>query len=187
MQLSMTLADLDARSSAGSDRRRRSRDILSARSTRPRAVETRTIQKLIKGWDEPLKRPDVAAPDKKVADKPAEHFQKLLQARLEMAAQEFFVRYELFRAGANEPGSGTPVTLHMMIDASKHLLKAELELSKNKRERLEALERHLKYMKEIANITEAQYKVERIGRAAFASALYEQFDAEIELEREKTR
>jgi hypothetical protein len=136
--------------------------------------------------DKPFKRPDVAAPDKKVADKLQEHFQKLLQARREMATQAFLFRYDLYRAGANEPGTGNPVTLHMLIDLSKRLLKAEVELSKNKAERLQAHENHLKFIKEIANITEAQYKVGRVSRAALASTLYEQLDAEIELEREKT-
>ncbi len=143
--------------------------------------------KLRKEMEKPLKKPDVVAPDKKETDKPAEHFQKLLEARREMAEQVFYVRYGLYVAGANEPGTGNPVTLHFVIDASKNLLKAELGLSKKKAQRLEAHEKFLKFMKEIAKITEAQYKVGRVGKAAFASALYEQLDAEIELEREKAR
>jgi hypothetical protein len=137
--------------------------------------------------DEPLKRPDVAASDKKEAGKPEERFQKLLKARRDMAEQEWGIRWELYRAGANEPGMGNPVTLHMLTEATKHLLKADLELSKRKTERLEARERYLKRMKAITNVTEAQYKAGRVSSAAFASALYEQLDADIELEREKAR
>ena len=144
-------------------------------------------EKLLKDWDKPFKKPDVIASGKKAADKPEEHFQKLLQARREMAEQEFIVRYELYRAGANEPGTGNPVTLHILMDVSGRLLKAELELSRKKSERLAAHEKYLKFAKEVAKITEAQYKVGRVSKAALASALYEQLDAEIELEREKAR
>jgi hypothetical protein len=75
----------------------------------------------------------------------------------------------------------------MLIDASKRLLKAELELSSKKADRLAAREKHLNFTKKAANITIAQYNVGRISKAAVASALYEELDAEIELEREKTR
>jgi RNA polymerase sigma factor (sigma-70 family) len=137
--------------------------------------------------EEPLKRQDEAAADKKSADKPEERFQKLLKARREMAEQEWRVRYELYREGSNEPDTQRPVTFHFVVDASKHLLKAELELSKKKAERLEAHESYVKRMKEIANITEAFYKVGKLSKPALASAFYEQLDAEIELEREKAR
>lgn len=135
----------------------------------------------------PLKRPDVADPEKKAAGKPEERFQQLLKARRGMAEEEWRVRSELFRAGANEPGTASPITLHMLLETSKRLLKAELELCNKKVDRLKAREKYLKQMKEFADITERQYKVGRLSKAAFASALYEQLDAEIELEREKAR
>jgi RNA polymerase sigma factor (sigma-70 family) len=142
---------------------------------------------LLKDLEKPLKRPEVAAPDKKDASKPEEHLRKLLTARRDMAEEEWKIRWGLYRAGANEPGTGNPVTLHLVIDASKHLLKAELELSTNKAERLKAREKYFKQVKEYTDVTEAQYKVGRVVKAAFASSLYEQLDAEIELEREKAR
>jgi hypothetical protein len=113
-------------------------------------------------------------------------FKQGRHAKLEPLGHFLTVRYEIYRAGGNEPGSGTPVTLHLVIDAAKHLLKAELELSKKKAERVAARERYLQVIKEIAKITGAQARVGRVSRAALASALYEQLDAEIELEREKT-
>lgn len=41
----------------------------------------------------------------------------------------------LYRTGANEPGTGAPVTLHELMDIAKRSLKAKLELSNNKVER----------------------------------------------------
>jgi hypothetical protein len=143
--------------------------------------------KLHKELDKPLRRPDVVAPDKK-ASEAEERLHKLLLARRDMADQEWKERYELYRVGANEPGTGgVPVTLHMLLDTAKRLLKAELELSANNAERLKAREKYLKWAKEVVDIIEAQYKVGRVGKSTFASALYEQLDAEIELEREKLR
>ncbi|HTU23593.1 MAG TPA: sigma-70 family RNA polymerase sigma factor [Gemmataceae bacterium] len=136
---------------------------------------------------EPLKRPEEAARDKKPGDMTKERFQKLLKQRRDMAEEVWKIRYERYSEGSNEPGMNSPVTLQFLSDALKHLLKAELELSKNKAERLEARKKYLKRAKEITNLTEAHYKVGRVSRAAFASALYEQLDAEIELEREKGR
>ncbi len=125
--------------------------------------------------------------DKSMAGKPEEQLQKLLKARRDAAEQAWRVRYELYRAGANEPGTGTPVTLHMLLDASKCWLKAELEVSNKKADHLAARERYLKFIKEVVKVTIAQYNVGRISKAALASALYEQLNAEIELEREKAR
>jgi hypothetical protein len=127
-----------------------------------------------------MKRPDVTA-------KPGERFQKLLNARHEMAVEEWRMRSVLYKAGGNEPGNSNPLTLQLVLDAAKHLLKAELELSNKKAERLEAREAHLKRMKEIVDITERRYKASLVLKPAFASALYEQLDAEIELEREKAQ
>ncbi len=136
----------------------------------------------------PLERPiEAAAPAKNPLDKTEERLQKLLKERQQRAEEEWKRAWDLYRAGANEPSIGNPVTLHLLFDASKHLLKAELELSNKKAERLAAREKHLKNVKEIVDITERQYKVGAISKRALASAQYEQLDAEIELEREKAR
>jgi hypothetical protein len=149
--------------------------------------ENRLDQKLRKELEELSKKLDNVAPDNKAVGKPEERFQKLLEVRREMAELERDIRYESYRAGANEPGNSNPVTLHLAIDATKHLLKAELELSKKKAERVQARERYLDVIKEIVKISKAQFMVGRIMRGALDSALYEQLDAEIELEREKER
>jgi RNA polymerase sigma factor (sigma-70 family) len=141
-----------------------------------------------KELDKPLKRPDVAAPGKKAPGKAEDRLHKLLLARRDIAEEEWKARSGLYRVGANEPGTGgSPVTLPMLLDTAKRLLKAELELSANKAERLKAREKYLNRAKEVVDITEAQYKAGRLGKSTFASALYEQLDAEIELEREKLR
>ncbi len=46
---------------------------------------------------------------------------------------------------------------------------------------------YLKVVKEIVKITEAHYRVAHLDRGELATALYEQLDAGIELEREKAQ
>jgi hypothetical protein len=128
-----------------------------------------------------------AAPAKVPAKPENKRLKELLQQRRERAEKELKIRYELYRAGANEPGTGIPVTLTTLLAASKRLLKAEVELSAKKPDRLAAHERHVKLLKEFVKITEAQYKVGRLSEAALTQAQYEQLDAEIDLEREKER
>ena len=152
-----------------------------------RVAPDERLEKLLEDWKKPLKRPEEAARDKKPTPMTKERFQKLLKERRDMAEEVWKIRYALYKDGSNEPGTNAPTTLRMLLDASKQLMKAELELSKNKAERLEARKKHLKWAKETTNITEAHYRVGRVSRASFASALYEQLDAEIELEREKGR
>lgn len=137
--------------------------------------------------EEPLKNPGEGASKKKAVGKPEDRLHKLLQERLKAAEQEWEVRWDLYRRGANEPGTGNPVTLHLLMDVAKRLLKAELELSANKSERLKAREKYLKLAKDFADIADMQFKAGRVSAAAVASARYEQLDAEIELEREKSR
>ncbi len=144
-------------------------------------------QALTPKTEAPSKKADEAAANKRAVRESKARLEKLLKERRERAEQALKINWDLYRAGANEPATSTPVTLQMLIDGSKRLLKAELEMSKKKAERLEALERHLKLMKEVADITERQFNAGRISQRALASAQYEQLDAEIELEREKAR
>ncbi len=116
-----------------------------------------------------------------------ERLKALLKQRREQAKTELTIRYELYRVGANEPTTGAPITLTMLHAASKHLLKAEVELSEKKADRLAAHEKNVKLLKEVAKITEAQFRVGKVSTAALAQAQYEQLDAEIALEREKAR
>jgi RNA polymerase sigma factor (sigma-70 family) len=155
-------------------------------SAKPPELLPEEADKLPKEVDNPLKRPDVVAPDKK-ASEAEERLHKLLLARRDIAEEEWKALWELYQVGVNEPGTGRPVTLSMMLDTAKRVLKAELELCANKAERLKAREKYLNRAKESVDITESDYKVGRVGKSVFASALYEQLDAEIELEREKLR
>lgn len=144
-----------------------------------------------------LKAQAPPAPQKEARDKkplavaPAkqgkERIEELFEKRKERAEKEWTFRSKLYKEGANEPGSGSPTTLTQVIAASKHLLKAEVELSEKKADRVVARERNVKRLKEIAEVTEAQFKVGRLLGAALAQAQYEQLDAEIEWEREKAR
>jgi hypothetical protein len=44
---------------------------------------------------------------------------KAAQAQREAFATQLRIRYELYRAGANEPGSGNPVTLNLLLEAQR--------------------------------------------------------------------
>jgi RNA polymerase sigma factor (sigma-70 family) len=136
--------------------------------------------------------PQIKATDKQPeAAKPAkegkERIKELLEKRKERAEKEWTIRWNLYKVGSNEPGSGTPITLTQVIAASKHLLKAEAELSDKRADRVAAHERNVERLKEIAEVSQVQFKVGRLFEAAVAQAQYEQLDAEIALEREKAR
>jgi RNA polymerase sigma factor (sigma-70 family) len=136
--------------------------------------------------DDPFQKPEKAARERKTVDKPEDRLQKLLKKRRDMAEREWKVRWELFRAGSNEPGAQTPLSLQLTIDSSKRLMKADLELSRNLiAERLKAREKHLERMKELAKIADNMASVGRIGEAAASFVHFELLDADIELEREK--
>lgn len=121
------------------------------------------------------------APDTKTPAKPAEEMRKLLKERRDMAELEVKVRYDKYRAGAQD------ATLDLVLEASKRLLKAELELSEKKVDRLAAHERLVELTKHMSQIVEAKYKVGRVSQADYAQAEYERLDAEIALERERAR
>jgi hypothetical protein len=137
--------------------------------------------------EDPFQKRNEAAPEKKAAGKSEDRLHKLLKERRDKATRALQVRMQLYKAGSNEPGTGAPVTLQMLNEYSRNLLKAEVELSTDKKEKLKAHERHLKQIQETAKITEAMYKVGRVGEATLVSVQYEALDAEIELEREKAR
>jgi RNA polymerase sigma factor (sigma-70 family) len=129
----------------------------------------------------PIKLPEKITPDKIAPAKTVEELQKLLKERRDWAEEEMKVRYEKYRAGAQD------ATLDLLIDSSRHLLKAELELSTKKADRLVAHERHVQLMKQAAQIVKAKYDLARVSKADYAQAEYERLDAEIALEREKAR
>ncbi|HEY7308718.1 MAG TPA: sigma-70 family RNA polymerase sigma factor [Gemmataceae bacterium] len=129
----------------------------------------------------PVKLPEKTTPDKIGPAKPAAALQKMLKERRERAEREATVRYEKYRAGAQD------ARLDLLIESSKRLLKAELELSAKKADRLVAHERHVRLMKELAEIDKLKYSVGRVGEEQLALAEYNRLDAEIAFEREKAR
>ena len=129
----------------------------------------------------PDRFPRKGVPDTKTPAKSAEAIRKLLKERRDMAELEVKVRYDKYRAGAQD------ATLDLILEGSKRLLKAELELSEKKADRLAAREQFVKLTKEIAEIVKAKYNVGRVSQADLAQAEYERLDAEIALERERAR
>jgi RNA polymerase sigma factor (sigma-70 family) len=127
------------------------------------------------------KFPEKTSPDTKTPAKSAEAMRKLLKERRDMAELEVKVRYAQYLAGAQA------VTLDLILEGSKRLLKAELELSEKKADRLAAYEQFVKLTKEIAEICKRKFEAGRISQADLAQAEYERLDAEIALERERAR
>jgi hypothetical protein len=120
-------------------------------------------------------------PDKIAPAKSADAMQKLLKERRDRAEVEAKERYGKYRAGAQD------ATLDQTIASSKRLLKAELELSAKKADRLVAHVRHVGLMKDIAEIVKAKYDAGRVSEGDYARSEYERLDAEIAFEREKAR
>lgn len=132
--------------------------------------------------ENPSEEKDKTGPRKIIADLNSDaRMLKLLKERHEKAKQEVEVRYQKFRAGVQD------ATLDLVLASYKRLRKTELELSRNKADRLTAHEEHVKRTKEISEICKRKHEVGRMSLADFAQAVYERLDAEIELEREKAR
>ncbi len=98
-----------------------------------------------------------------------------------MAELEVKLRYQRYREGHQDG------TIGLVIEGSSRLLKAELELSNKKADRVAAHERHLKWVTAGAKETKESYDVGRSNQADYAQAEYERLNAEIELEREKAK
>jgi RNA polymerase sigma factor (sigma-70 family) len=133
------------------------------------------------GDEEPTKFPEKQRPEKIAPAKPEAALRKLLTQRRDMAEQEAKIRYEQYNAGAQG------ATFELVIESSKRLLKADLELSTDRLDRIAAHERHLKLVKEYADVVEARFMAGRVGLEVHSQAQYERLDAEIQLEREKAR
>jgi RNA polymerase sigma factor (sigma-70 family) len=129
----------------------------------------------------PDRFPRKGVPDIKTPAKSAQAIRKLLKDRLDAAEVETKVRYEKHLAGAQD------ATVDVTLGAFQRLLKAELELSEKREDRLAALERHVRLTTEIAEICQRKFDVGRISRADLAQTEYERLSAEITLERERAR
>jgi RNA polymerase sigma factor (sigma-70 family) len=131
--------------------------------------------------EHPAKKPEKEAQDKKPGEQIEARLQKLLKDRRDMAEQELRVLREQFQEGSQA------VSLDMIVECSKRLLKAELESSNKKADRLAAYERHLGWVNTYVKAKKAMFEAGRTSPAELARAEYERLDVEIELEREKAR
>jgi hypothetical protein len=111
----------------------------------------------------------------------------LAKDRLDALEMERRIRWELYRLGANEPGTGTPITLNLLRESEARLLEAELALSKKPNDRLAAYEKNweAKFLGEI--ITEGHFRVGRLSRVALNRSRYDRLDAEIRLREAELR
>jgi outer membrane protein TolC len=105
--------------------------------------------------------------------------QKLLKDRESAAQTEFRAQNEQFIAGRG--------TLDILLATSGRLLRAELELATTRQKRVAAREAEVERIGKILEINTARYNAGRASIADLAQTRYFHLDAQIELEREKTR
>ncbi len=104
---------------------------------------------------------------------------RLLQERLKIAEKEFEARNREYMAGR-----GLLSSLH---DASRRLLKADLELARNKAARIAARRAEVRRATETAKLLKEQYDAGRLSAVDHLQGEFYRLDAEIELERELSR
>jgi RNA polymerase sigma factor (sigma-70 family) len=120
-------------------------------------------------------------PEKK-KEEPAERsatLRKLLQDRETAALTVWKNHFDQFVAGRG--------ALDITIKASHYVLKSGLELSRTKEQRLAAIQAQIDRIKMILDINQARFNAGRASIADLEMSRYEHLDAEIELEREKSR
>ncbi len=128
------------------------------------------------------RKPVQTAPDKpaaKAPEKEADTLTALMQKRLELARQEVDVCQRMYQA--------TRVDFDALVTASKNLLKAELELSTKRADRLAAHERRIKMLEVWVKIARGRVQAGRASELELLKARYLLVDAKIDLEREKAR
>lgn len=114
-----------------------------------------------------------------LAAAPKKQMKELLQARREAAALQAKARMQEFVAGRG--------TLDIAFESLRSLLKAELDLSETKEDRIKARERYLEYMEVIRKINRVRFDTGKISIADMAQTDYNRVEAEIDLECEKAR
>jgi RNA polymerase sigma factor (sigma-70 family) len=110
---------------------------------------------------------------------PQKQLKEVLQARREAAEEMVNARIQEFLAGR--------ISLDLVVEAQRLLLKAELEVSEKKEDRMRALERYLEFKVLLHQVNKARYEARKIGPADYAESNYSLQEAEIELLREKAR
>jgi hypothetical protein len=127
-------------------------------------------------------KPGEIAPDKPAArapEKEADMLTALMQERLKLAQREVEVCQRMYQAAR--------VDFDALATASKHLLKAELELSTKRADRLAALERRVKLVEAWVEIVRRKMEAGRASGLELLKTEYLLIDAKIDLEREKAR
>jgi hypothetical protein len=103
----------------------------------------------------------------------------LLKERLLSARAEAHARFMDFLAGRG--------TLDILLGASGRLRDAEFEMSAKQADQVEALEAHWKRMKMVEKTTKGWFDAGRIAIQDYEVSRYNRLNAEIALERAKTR
>jgi hypothetical protein len=119
-------------------------------------------------------------PGKKAADKApeknADDLQALLRERLKLAQ-------DILKLLRNDPQA----RWHDVIEASRRVLQADLELSPNKAARIAAHQRHVKVAEDLARFADKAAQAGGLHQADRQLSRYLLIDAKIGLEREKAR
>jgi hypothetical protein len=121
------------------------------------------------------KKAEPSSPPAKAADR----MKDLLKSRFEAARDENEARTKEFLAGRG--------TLDSLVASSLRLLTAEQELQDKHAGQLAALKTHAERMKTIYDVTEAKYKAGQVSSAEFKQSEYFHLDAELRLERGKSK
>jgi RNA polymerase sigma factor (sigma-70 family) len=114
-----------------------------------------------------------------LAKAPKRQLKELLQARRDAAQQQALARMDEFQAGRG--------TLDICLEANRLLLKAELELSEKKEDRIKAHERYLERIAWMFEVNTARFNDGKISIADHSQTMYFRLEAEIDLLREKAR
>ena len=89
------------------------------------------------------------------------------------------VRGDLYRLGANEPGSGAHLTLNHLRKTQSQLLEAELAQFDKPTDRLAACEKDWAWAYFLEEITRAEHRVGRVSASAYARSRFDRLGAEI--------
>jgi G:T/U-mismatch repair DNA glycosylase len=111
------------------------------------------------------------------AGKQSDKLKALVRERHQAACSELKARYQEFLNGRG--------TLDFLIAASQNVLRAELDLSAEKKNQLAVRENHLGLLKQVESTNQERFDAGRIAIQDLNQVKFFRLDAEIELERLK--
>jgi hypothetical protein len=129
-----------------------------------------------------LKKPVETAPDNpaaKATEEKGDTLKTLMQERLKLARLEVNACEKEYKSGK--------VHMDAFVAASKNLLKAELELSAKRADRLAARQRHVKVIETWVKNVQSWHETGFVSQSELLTAQYQLVDAKIDLEREKAQ